>query len=153
MALNNTVTVVGNVTRDPELRFTPTGQAACNFGLAVNERWQNKQTQEWEEEVSFLNVSCWADLADNVAESITKGTRVIVSGKLKQRSWEDQKTGEKKSVIDIVADAVGPDLRWATAQVVRTERSTGNGQQQQRAGAGATRGSQGNPQGFSEEPF
>lgn len=152
MAMGNNTLQVGNVTRDPELRFTPSGQATCNFGLAVNERWQNKQTQEWEESTSFFNVTCWGTLADNVAESVAKGTRVIVAGKLQQRSWEDQKTNEKKSVVEIVADAVGPDLRWATAQVVRAERSEGNGQQQ-RAGAGASRGSQGNPQGYSEEPF
>ena len=76
MASDNTVTVVGNVTRDPELRFTPSGQAVATFGLAVNRRWQNRQTNEWEEQVSFFDVTCWAQMAENVAESVQKGTRV-----------------------------------------------------------------------------
>ena len=87
MANGNNVTVVGNCTRDPELRFTAGGQAVASFGLAVNRRWQNRQTNEWEEAVSFFDVTCWAQLAENVAESITKGSRLIVSGRLDQRSW------------------------------------------------------------------
>jgi single-strand DNA-binding protein len=124
MANGNNVTVVGNCTRDPELRFTAGGQAVASFGLAVNRRWQNRQTNEWEESVSFFDVTCWAQLAENVAESITKGSRIIVSGRLDQRSWETQ-DGDKRSKIEIVADEIGPSLTYATAQVVRNERREG----------------------------
>ncbi len=117
----NNITIIGNVTRDPELRFTASGQATANFGMAVNRRWQNRQTNEWEEAVSFFNVVTWRELAENAAESLHKGTRVIVTGRLEQRSWETP-DGEKKSVIDIVADEIGPSLRWASAQVIRNER-------------------------------
>ena len=119
---DNTVTVIGNVTRDPELRFTPSGQAIATFGLAVNRRWQNRQTQEWEEQVSFFDVTCWAQLGQNVSDSLNKGSRVIVSGRLEQRSWETDQ-GEKRSKVEIIADEVGPSLRWATAEVTRNERS------------------------------
>ncbi len=124
MSNGNTVTLVGNVTRDPELRFTPTGQAIATFGLAVNRRWQNRQTQEWEEAVSFFDVVAWAELGENVSESIAKGTRVVVCGRLDQRTWETQ-DGEKRSKIEIVADEIGPSLRWANAQVTRNERREG----------------------------
>jgi single-strand DNA-binding protein len=123
---DSTVTLVGNVTRDPELRFTPTGQATASFGLAVNRRWQNRQTQEWEEQVSFFDIVCWREMAENVAESITRGSRVVVTGRLEQRSWETQ-DGEKRSKIEVVADEIGPSLRWATAQVTKNERSGGGG--------------------------
>src|SRR5579863_2184470 len=121
MANGNNITLVGNITRDPELRFTPTGQATATFGLAVNRRWQNRQTQEWEEATSFFNVVCWREMAENVAESITKGARVVVAGRLEQRSWETDQ-GEKRSVVEVVADEIAPSLRWATAQVTRNER-------------------------------
>ena len=117
----NSVTLVGNVTRDPELRFTPTGQATATFGLAVNRRWQNRQTQEWEEATSFFDVVCWREMAENVSESLTRGARVIVSGRLEQRSWETDQ-GEKRSRIEVIADELGPSLRWASAQVVKNER-------------------------------
>ena len=118
---DNHVTVVGNCTRDPELRFTPTGQATASFGLAVNRRWQNRQTQEWEESTSFFDVVCWREQAENVSESITRGSRVIVSGRLEQRSWETPE-GDKRSRIEIIADEIGPSLKWASAQVVKNER-------------------------------
>lgn len=121
----NHITIIGNVTRDPELRFTASGQATANFGMAVNRRWQNRQTNDWEEAVSFFNVVTWRELAENAAESLHKGTRVIVTGRLEQRSWETP-DGEKKSVIDIVADEIGPSLRWASAQVIRNERRGGD---------------------------
>jgi single-strand DNA-binding protein len=124
MAPGNSVTVVGNCTRDPELRFTSSGQAVATFGLAVNRRWQNRQTNEWEEAVSFFDVTCWQQMAENVAESVTKGSRVVVTGRLDQRSWETQ-DGEKRSKIEIVADEIGPSLRYATAQVVKNERREG----------------------------
>lgn len=126
MAQGNTVELIGNLTRDPELRFTPSGAAVANFGLAVNRRWRNQQTNEWDEQVSFFDVVCWRELAENVAESLTKGSRVMVSGRLDQRSWETQE-GEKRSKIEVVADEVGPSLRWATAQVTRNERRDGGG--------------------------
>ena len=85
---DNSVTLVGNVTRDPELRFTNTGQPTASFGLAVNRRWQNRQTQEWEEATSFFDVVCWREMAENVSESLTRGARVVVAGRLEQRSWE-----------------------------------------------------------------
>lgn len=124
MAMNNTVTVIGNVTRDPELRFTPNGAAVANFGLAWNKRFQNKQTNEWEDQPSYFDITCWATLAENVAESVTKGTRVVVTGHLEQRSWES-KEGERRSKVEIVADDVSPSLRWASAQITRNERSGG----------------------------
>lgn len=126
MANGNTVELVGNITRDPELRFTPSGAAVANFGLAVNRRWQNKQTSEWEEQVSFFDIVCWRELAENVSESLTKGTRIMVTGRLDQRSWETD-NGDKRSKVEVVADEIGPSLRWATAQVSRNERREGGG--------------------------
>jgi single-strand DNA-binding protein len=157
MANGNNVTVVGNCTRDPELRFTAGGQAVASFGLAVNRRWQNRQTNEWEEAVSFFDVTCWAQLAENVAESITKGSRLIVSGRLDQRSWETQ-DGDKRSKIEIVADEVGPSLTYATAQVVRNERREGfeGGKSSGGGGGGGSRPAPSNnsPAGYDdEEPF
>lgn len=124
--MSNTVTVIGNVTREPELRFAPTGSAIATFGLAVNRRWQNRQTNEWEEAVSFFDVVAWRELGENVVESIAKGTRVIVTGRLEQRSWETQ-DGDKRSKVEIVADEIGPSLKWATCQVVRNERRQADG--------------------------
>jgi len=121
MANGNNVNVVGNCTREPELRFTPSGQAVATFGLAVNRRWQNRQTQEWEEAVSYFDVVCWGQLGENVSESVTKGTRLVVSGRLDQRNWETNE-GEKRSKIEINAEEVGPSLRWATAQIAKNER-------------------------------
>jgi single-strand DNA-binding protein len=118
---DNTVTLVGNVTRDPELRFTSTGQATATFGVAVNRRWQNRQTGDWEEAVSFFNVVCWREMAENATESLSRGSRVIVTGRLEQRSYQTQE-GEKKSVVEVVADEIGPSLRWATAKVVKNDR-------------------------------
>jgi len=121
---DNTVTVIGNITRDPELRYTANGQANATFGIAVNRRWMNRQTNEWEERTSFFNVVCWREQADNVAESLSKGARVIVTGRLEQRSWETE-NNEKRSVVEIVADEIGPSLRWASAQVSKNERRGG----------------------------
>jgi single-strand DNA-binding protein len=153
MANGNNVVLVGNVTRDPELRFTPTGQATATFGLAVNRRWQNRQTQEWEEATSFFDVVCWREMAENAAESLARGTRVIVTGRLDQRSWENQ-DGEKRSKIEVVADEIGPSLRWATAQVTKNERrgpaDAGPGRTPERTPAGQAAGG---GYGFDEEPF
>ena len=121
---DNVVTLVGNVTRTPEIRYTPSGQTVVTFGLAVNRRWQNKTTNEWEEQVSFFDVKCWAQMAENVAESVPRGTRVVVTGRLEQRSWETD-NGEKRSKVEVVADEIAPSLRWATAQVQKIDRRDG----------------------------
>jgi len=121
MSNGNNVNIVGNLTRDPELRFTPSGQATASFGVAVNRRWQNRQSQEWEEATSFFDVVCWGQLAENSAQSLTRGSRVVISGRLDQRSWESNE-GEKRSKIEITADEVAPSLRWATVQITRNER-------------------------------
>ncbi len=121
MSNGNTVVLVGNVTRDPELSYTPSGIAKAAFGLAVNRRWQNRQTQDWEENVSFFDVVCWRELAENASESLPKGTRVIVTGRLDQRSWETP-DGEHRYKVEITADELGPSLRWATMQVVKNDR-------------------------------
>jgi len=150
MAIDNTVTIVGNATRDPELRFTASGQAVASFGVAVNRRWQNRQTQEWEEATSFFDVTCWQQMAENVAESVQKGTRVVITGRLDQRSWETD-NGEKRSKVEIVADEIAPSLRWATAQVTRNERRDGGGG----GGSSAPRPAPEPPAGYGsdEEPF
>ena len=127
MARNiNTITVSGNVTRDPELRFTPSGQGVASFSVAVNRSWQNSQTQEWEEQTSFFDVKCWAQLAQNVSDSLSKGSRVVVSGRLEQRSWETEQ-GEKRYAFEIVADDVAASLLYATADVTKNERREGDG--------------------------
>jgi len=108
---DNGITLVGNLTRDPELKFTQGGKAQTRFSIAVNRRWQ--KNGEWEEQVSYFDVTCWAILAENVANAATKGARVIVTGRLEQRSWET-KEGEKRSTIEVVADAVGLDLSKST---------------------------------------
>ena len=145
------VTVIGNITREPELRFTQTGQANAKFGLAVNRRWQNRQSNEWEESTSFFNIVCWGTLAENVAESLPKGARVLVTGRLEQRSWETD-NNEKRSIVEIIADEVGPSLRWATAEVKRNDRR-GPGEPVG-AAVGASRPVANEPGGgFDEEPF
>ena len=156
MSNANSVHVVGNITRDPELRFTPNGQARATFGLAVNRRWQNRQTQEWEEATSFFDVTCWGDLGDNVSESLAKGARVMVIGRLDQRSWETD-NGEKRSKVEIIADEVGPSLRWATAQVSKTERkgpAEGGGGYSNNSGGGSRPIANAPSDGqYDEEPF
>lgn len=138
---DNQVTLVGNVTDDPELRFTPSGQAVANFTVAVNRRFRNNQTNEWEDRLDgFFRCSCWREQAENVAESITKGTRVVVVGRLQQRSWDDAETGQRRSVIEIQVDEVAPSLRWATATVQKSQRSGAS-----QAGAPAGGGDWGTP--------
>jgi single-strand DNA-binding protein len=127
------LTVVGNVTGDPELRFTPSGAAVANFTVASTPRSFNKQTNEWVDgETLFMRCSVWRDAAENVAESLTKGTRVVVRGRLKQHSYTD-KDGNNKTSIDLDVDEVGPSLRYATAKVTKTQRTQGQqgGQPQQ----------------------
>jgi single-strand DNA-binding protein len=126
MPNGNHVSITGNLTRDPELRFTPSGQATSSFGVAVNRRWQNRQTQEWEEATSFFDVVCWGQLAENAAQSLGRGSRVMVTGRLDQRSWENQE-GERRSKIEITADEVAPSLRWATVNITKNERRSPDG--------------------------
>jgi single-strand DNA-binding protein len=151
---DNTVTVIGNVTRDPELRFTPSGQAIATFGLAVNRRWQNRQTQEWEEQVSFFDVTCWAQLGQNVADTLVKGSRAIITGRLEQRSWETDQ-GDKRSKVEIIADEVGPSLRWATADITKNERREGGDAPAGGGGGGTRPVANPAPAGYdpAEEPF
>ena len=119
--MSSNITIVGNVTRDPELRFTPSGAANARMGVAVSRRWMDKASNEWQEQTSFFDVICWRELAENVSQSIKKGARIMVTGRLEQRSYDD-KEGNKRYVVEIIADEVGPSLRWATATVERTER-------------------------------
>ena len=119
--MDNTITVIGNVTRAPELTFTPGGAAKAEFGLAVNRVWTDRATNERKEQVSFFNVVCWGQLGENASQSLDKGNRAIVTGRLEQRTWEAQ-DGSKRERVEIVADEVGPSLRWATVQVERMER-------------------------------
>lgn len=116
----NSVTLIGNLVDDPELRFTPSGVAMAKVRFAVNRRYQ--RNGQWEEETSFFGGTLWRDAAENAAESLQKGTRVIVTGRLEQRSWETA-DGEKRSIVEISIDEIGPSLRWATATVTRSPRS------------------------------
>ena len=156
----NSVTVVGNVTRDPELRFTASGQATATFGLAVNRVWNDRQTNERKEAVSFFDIVCWREMAENASESLSKGARVLVTGRLEQRSWETPE-GEKRSKIEIVADEIGPSLRWATAEIRKNDRrGPGDGGGPGMNGAGtrpvantAPSGGQGPTYDYGDEPF
>ena len=122
MASDNTVTLVGNITDDPELRFTPSGAPVANFTVAVNRRIRN-QDGTWDDKLDgFFRCNCWRDMAENVAESLTKGARVMVVGRLQQRSWEDGE-GNRRSAFEIQVDEVGPALRWASASVQKSQRS------------------------------
>lgn len=126
MAGETTITVIGNLTNDPELRFTPSGSAVANFTIASTPRTFDKTKNEWVDgETLFLRAAVWREAAENVAESLTKGMRVIVSGRLKSRSYET-KEAEKRTVIELEVDEIGPSLRYANAKVNRTQRS-GNG--------------------------
>jgi len=117
----NTVTLSGNLTRDPEIRYTRDGNASASFGLAVNRRWQTRGSDDWEESTSFFDVVCWRDIAENVALSLVKGARVVVTGRLEQRTWENDE-GERRSRVELVADDVGASLKYATAEVTRADR-------------------------------
>jgi len=122
--MSTSTTVTGNLTRDPEIRYTREGHASTVLGLAVNRRWENRETKEWEESTSFFDVVCWRELAENTALSLTRGMRVMVTGRLEQRSWETEE-GERRSKVEIVAEEIGPSLRFATAEVQRAERRSG----------------------------
>jgi single-strand DNA-binding protein len=127
MAGETVITVVGNLVDDPELRFTPSGAAVANFRIASTPRTFDRQTNEWKDgEGLFLSCSVWRQAAENVAESLQKGMRVVVQGRLKQRSYETRE-GEKRTVIELEVDEVGPSLTFATAKVTRTTRQGGGG--------------------------
>ncbi|EHB55049.1 single-stranded DNA-binding protein [Mycolicibacterium vinylchloridicum] len=127
MAGDTTITVVGNLTADPELRFTPSGAAVANFTVASTPRTFDRQTNEWKDgEALFLRCNIWREAAENVAESLTRGSRVIVQGRLKQRSFETRE-GEKRTVVELEVDEIGPSLRYATAKVNKASRSGGGG--------------------------
>ncbi|OBH55790.1 single-stranded DNA-binding protein [Mycobacterium colombiense] len=127
MAGDTTITVVGNLTADPELRFTPSGAAVANFTVASTPRIYDRQSGEWKDgEALFLRCNIWREAAENVAESLTRGARVIVTGRLKQRSFETRE-GEKRTVFEVEVDEIGPSLRYATAKVNKASRSGGGG--------------------------
>ncbi|MBA3727857.1 MAG: single-stranded DNA-binding protein [Actinobacteria bacterium] len=142
MATENQVTIVGNVTRDPELRYTPNGAALVKFGVAVNRRFKDEVSGQWKDgETSFFDVTAWRSLAENIAESITQGTRVVIVGRLRTNSWETQE-GEKRSKVEIEAEEIGPSLKWATAKVDKQGRSSGSSDWAANVSVGA-----GGPQG------
>ena len=127
MAGDTIITVVGNLTADPELRFTPSGAAVANFTVASTPRIFDRQSNEWKDgEALFLRCNIWREAAENVAESLTRGSRVIVQGRLKQRSFETRE-GEKRTVVELEVDEIGPSLRYATAKVNKASRSGGGG--------------------------
>jgi single-strand DNA-binding protein len=127
VAGDTVITVIGNLTADPELRFTPSGAAVANFTVASTPRMFDRQTNEWKDgEALFLRCNIWREAAENVAESLTRGSRVIVSGRLKQRSFETRE-GEKRTVVELEVDEIGPSLRYATAKVNKASRSGGGG--------------------------
>ena len=147
MAGDTTITVVGNLTADPELRFTPSGAAVANFTVASTPRILDRQTSEWKDgEALFLRCSIWREAAENVAESLTRGSRVIVTGRLKQRSYETRE-GEKRTVLEMEVDDVGPALRTATAKVTKVARAGGAG------GFGGEGGFGGSPSGGNDDPW
>lgn len=122
--MNSIITVVGNLTRDPELRHTPNGSVVAHFGLAVNRRFRAGEG-EWQERTSFINVVAWQGLGENVAASLHRGDLVVVHGRLEQRSWLDAE-GARRSATEVVAEEVGPSLRWATASIERRRRADGD---------------------------
>jgi single-strand DNA-binding protein len=128
---DNSITLVGNLTRDPELRFTTGGRGVASFGIAVSRRYQ--VNGEWQEQTSYFNIVAWGQLGENSAATLTKGMRVVVSGRLEQREYQNRE-GEKRTAIEINADEIGPSLRWATASIERNPRAEGGN------GGGGNRG-------------
>lgn len=147
MAGDTIITVVGNLTADPELRFTPSGAPVANFTVASTPRTFDKNRNEWVDgDALFMRCSLWREAAENVAESLTKGMRVIVQGRLTQRSYETRE-GEKRTVVELQVDEIGPSLRYASARVERTQRGSG------RAPAPATDTWTAGPASSDEPPF
>ncbi|MGC7093299.1 single-stranded DNA-binding protein [Amycolatopsis lurida] len=147
MAGDTVITVVGNLTSDPELRFTPSGAAVANFTVASTPRTFDRQSGEWKDgEALFLRCNIWRQAAENVAESLTRGARVVVQGRLKQRSFET-KEGEKRTVVELEVDEIGPSLRYATAKVNKVSRGSGGG------GGGGFGGGQGGGSAPADDPW
>ena len=153
--MSSNVTLIGNLVDDPELRFTPSGVAMAKIRMAVNRRWRG-QDGEWQENTSFFSGTIWREQAEQAAESLQKGMRVIVSGRLEQRSWETD-AGEKRSVVEVQIDEIGPSLRWATATVNRTQREDnwggGGGGGNQSSGGGGNAPAARDNYGPDEAPF
>ncbi len=148
MAWGNSVTVVGNVTRDPELRFSNSGMAVARMGIAVNKRGRDQ-----EEKTSFFDVVCFREMAENISESLQRGSRVIVTGELSYSTWETDQ-GDKRSKVEILADDIGPSMRWATAEVTKNERRDGGGDfNRGGASSGGAANSGAAPFNPNEEPF
>ena len=141
---DNTITLVGNLTRDPELRFTTGGRGVASFGIAVGRRYQ--VNGEWQEQTSYFNITAWGQLGENAAATLAKGSRVIVTGRLEQREYTTR-DGDKRTAIEVVADELGPSLRWATAQV---ERQPGQGGQ---GGGGGNRGANAGAANRGDDPY
>lgn len=148
MAVGNFVEIVGNVTGDIEYKVTPSGTAVAKFGVAWNRRWQ--QDGEWQEEAHFFDVTAWKELADNVANSLNKGDRVTVTGRLNLDRWEDKNTGDKRSKVAIIADEVSVSLRWAEVSIKKNERE-GGFDRGGRGGGGRGRDSYDEPRGGGRE--
>ena len=145
---DNTITLVGNLTRDPELRFTTGGRGVASFGIAVGRRYQ--VNGEWQEQTSYFNITAWGQLGENAAATLAKGSRVIVTGRLEQREYTTR-DGDKRTAIEVVADELGPSLRWATAQVERQSGQGGGGGNRNAIAGAASRGD--DPYMGDEEPF
>ena len=153
MAGDTVITVIGNLTADPELRFTPSGAAVANFTVASTPRTFDRQTNEWKDgEALFLRCNIWREAAENVAESLTRGSRVIVSGRLKQRSYET-KEGERRTVVELEVDEIGPSLRYATAKVNRASRGGGGGGGGFGSGGGGGSRGGGSNQQVADDPW
>lgn len=150
----NSVTLIGNLVDDPELRFTPAGIAMAKVRFAVNRRYQ--KNGEWTEDTSFFGGTLWRDAAENAAESLQKGMRVIVTGRLEQRSWETQE-GEKRSMVEVAIDEIGPSLRWATATITKTAKTDGDwgggGTGQSAPSPQVPAGAPAGPSGADDAPF
>ena len=157
MAGDTIITVIGNLTADPELRYTPAGASVANFTVASTPRTFERNSNEWKDgDALFMRCNIWKDAAENVAESLTRGSRVIVSGRLKQRSYETRE-GEKRTVVELEVDEIGPSLKYATAKVNKVNRGGGNGGGQQRSSQGddpwGASPQSGNFGGAEEPPF
>jgi single-strand DNA-binding protein len=153
MAGETVITVIGNLTSDPELRFTPSGAAVANFTVASTPRTFDRQSNEWKDgETLFMRCSVWRDAAENVAESLQRGTRVIVSGRLKSRTF-DTKEGDRRTVIELDVDEVGPSLRYASAKVTKTSRGSGGGGGFGGPSGGGGGGGFGGGSGGTEDPW
>lgn len=142
------LTICGGLGRDPELRFTQGGMAMVTMGVAVSRRWLDRKSDEWQEKTSWIDVTVFGQLAENVAQSLKKGDRVMVKGRLEQDEWEDRESGEKRSKLKMVADEIGGSLKWATASFERATREKPAGDSGK-----TTRKTPKRDEGYGEEPF